>query len=122
MSQFRWHHTRPRRILLIRPAGLPFTVDDPMGRSHHPRACAPSCQQCYEVIFDGPTQFAFADPLGLPTPVAGSLLLAKPVFSRASHFAAGRVSDTLVKRGSDKVGNQIRQSYHQLRELHLLCK
>ena len=49
----------------------------PLQRSHHPRACAPSCQQCYEAKFDGPTQFAFADPLGLPTPVAESLLLAK---------------------------------------------
>jgi hypothetical protein len=38
MSQFRWFHTRPRRILLLRPAGFSFTVDDPMGRSHHPRA------------------------------------------------------------------------------------
>jgi hypothetical protein len=38
MSQFRWFHTRPRRILLIRPAGLLITVDDPMRRSHHPRA------------------------------------------------------------------------------------
>jgi hypothetical protein len=74
MSQFRWHHTRPRRILLRRPAGLSFTVDDPKGRSHHPRACAPSCQQRYEVIIDGPTQFAFADPLRLPSPVAEPLL------------------------------------------------
>jgi len=32
-----------------------------------------------------------------------------PVFSRASHLAAGRVSDTLVKRGSDKVGSRVRQ-------------
>lgn len=38
MSQFRWFHTRPRRILLIRPAGFSVTVDDPMRRSHHPRA------------------------------------------------------------------------------------
>jgi len=75
MSQFRWHHTRPRRILLRRPAGLSFTVDDPRGRSHHPRACAPSYQQRYEDIHDGPTQFAFADPLRLPTPDAESLLL-----------------------------------------------
>ena len=75
MSQFRWHHTRPRRTLLKRPAGLLFTVDDPIGRSHHPRACAPSCQQCYEVIIDGPMQFAFADPLRLPTLVVVSLLL-----------------------------------------------
>jgi len=77
MSQFRWHHTRPRRILLQRPAGLLFTVDDPRGRPHHPRACAPSYQQCYEVKVDGPMQFAFADPLGLPTLFAESLLLAK---------------------------------------------
>ena len=75
MSQFRWHHTRPRRILLRRPAGLLFTVDDPMGRSHHPRAYAPSYQQRYEVKIDGPMQFAFADPLRLPTPDAESLLL-----------------------------------------------
>ena len=75
MSQFRWHHTRPRRTLLRRPAGLLFTVDDPHGRSHHPRACAPSCQQRYEVTTDGPTQFAYADPLRLPTPGAESLLL-----------------------------------------------
>ena len=75
MSQFRWHHIRSRRILLLRPAGLSFTVDDPMRRSHHPRADAPSYQQCYEVIIDGPTQFACADPLHLPTPVIKSLLL-----------------------------------------------
>lgn len=37
MSQFRWFHIRPRRILLIRPAGLSVTVDDPMRRSHYPR-------------------------------------------------------------------------------------
>ena len=55
-----------------------FTADDPIGRSHHPRACAPSCQQRYEVIIDGPTQFAFADPLRLPTPGIESLLLDIP--------------------------------------------
>ena len=38
MSQFRWFHLRPRRILLLRPAGLLVTVDDPKRRSHHPRA------------------------------------------------------------------------------------
>lgn len=80
MSQFRWRHTRPRRTLLKRPAGLLFTVDDPNGRSHHPRACAPSCQQRYEVTIDDPTQFAFADPLRLPTPGAESLLLGGPSF------------------------------------------
>lgn len=109
MSQFRWHHARPRRILFRRPAGLSFTVDDPNGRSHHPRAYAPSYQQYYEDTFDGPMQFAFADPLGLPTPVAESLLLAKPVFSRASYFAAGHASDTPVKRGSDEVGSHVQQ-------------
>jgi hypothetical protein len=67
MSQFRWHHTRQRRVLLIRPAGFVIAVDNPMRRSHRPRACAPSCQQRYEVTIDGPMQFAFADPLCLPT-------------------------------------------------------
>ena len=67
MSQFRWHHTRPRRVLLIRPAGFMIAVDDPRRRSHHPRAYAPSHQQCCEVTIDGPMQFAFANPLGLPT-------------------------------------------------------
>jgi hypothetical protein len=38
MSQFRWFHARTRRILLVRPAGFSITVDDPIGRSHHPRA------------------------------------------------------------------------------------
>ena len=38
MSQFRWFHLRPRRTLLRRPAGFSVTVDDPHGRSHHPRA------------------------------------------------------------------------------------
>src|SRR6185437_9966678 len=38
MSQFRWFHTRIRRTLFRRPAGLLVTVDDPMRRSHHPRA------------------------------------------------------------------------------------
>ena len=75
MSQFRQHHMRSRRILLQRPAGLLFTVDNPMRRFHHPRACAPSCQQHDEVKIDGPTQFACADPLHLPTPVSESLLL-----------------------------------------------
>jgi hypothetical protein len=74
MSQFRWHHTRLRRILLRRPTGLSFTVDNPMRRFHHPRARTPSRQQRCEVISDGPTQFAFADPLRLPTPAAESLL------------------------------------------------
>lgn len=31
------------------------------------------------------------------------------VFSRASHFAAGRVSDILVKRSSDEVGSHVQQ-------------
>ena len=47
---------------------------------------------------------------------------ASPVLSRASYSAAGRASDTLVKRGSETVGSRVRQSYHQLRELFLLCK
>ena len=38
MSQFRQFHRRPRRTLLRRPAGLLVTVDDPLRRSHHPRA------------------------------------------------------------------------------------
>ena len=67
MSQFRWHHTRQRRVLLRRPAGFVIAVDDPIGRSHRPRAYATSYQQRYEVKIDGPMQFAFADPLGLPT-------------------------------------------------------
>jgi hypothetical protein len=74
MSQFRWRYARPRRTLLQRPAGLMFTVDDPMRRSHHPRACARSYQQRYEVIYDSPMQFAFASPLRLPTRDAESLL------------------------------------------------
>jgi hypothetical protein len=41
MSQFRWFHKRPRRTLLRRPAGFLVTVDDPMRRSHHPRARRP---------------------------------------------------------------------------------
>ena len=68
MSQFRWRHTRRRRVLLKRPAGLLIAVDDPVGRSHRPRAHALSCQQRYEVRFDGPIQFAFANPLHLPIP------------------------------------------------------
>ena len=109
MSQFRWHHTRPRRTLLLRPAGLMITVDNPMRRSHHPRACAPSCQQRYEVIIDGPTQFAFADPLRLPTPGVESLLLGDSSFPWASHLSAGHVSDILVKRSSGAVGGRVRQ-------------
>ena len=77
MSQFRWHHTRLRRILLRRSAGLLFTVDGSNGKPHHPRAYAPSYQQRYEVTFDDPMQFAFADPLRLPTPVTESLLLGR---------------------------------------------
>ena len=109
MSQFRWHHIQPRRTLLRRPAGLLFTVDNPIGRSHHPRACAPSCQQRYEVIIDGPTQFAFAGPLRLPTRVAESLLLGRSRLSWASHLSAGHLPDTLVKRGSGTARNRARQ-------------
>lgn len=68
MSQFQWCHARRRRVLLIRPAGFMIAVDNPMRRSHRPRAFAPSCQQRYEVTIDGPMQFAFANPLRLPTP------------------------------------------------------
>ena len=50
-----------------RPAGFLIVVDNPNGRFHRPRACAPSCQQCYKVNIDGPMQFAFANPLCLPT-------------------------------------------------------
>src|SRR4029077_2148346 len=50
-----------------RPAGFVIAVDDPIGRAHRPRAYAPSYQQRYEVTIDGPMQFAFADPLCLPT-------------------------------------------------------
>ena len=39
----------------------------------------------------------------LPTPGVESLLLDSSGFSRASHLAAGHVSDTPVKRGSDAV-------------------
>ena len=109
MSQFRWHHARPRRTLLRRPAGLLFTVADPVRRSHHPRAFAHSYQQCYEFICDDPMQFAFAGPLRLPTRVAESLLLGQSRFSWASHLAAGHVPDTLVTRGSDMVGSHARQ-------------
>jgi hypothetical protein len=86
-----------------------FTVDDPIGRSHHPRAFARSYQQRYEVIYDGPMQFAFASPLRLPTRVAESLLFGRSVLSWASHLAAGHVSDTLVKRGSGMVVGHARQ-------------
>jgi hypothetical protein len=100
---------RPRRNPTLRPAGLSFTVDDPSGRSHYPRAFAHSYQQCYELIYDGPTQFAFAGPLRLPTRAAESLLLSRSRLSWASHLAAGHVSDTLVKRGSDTFERRARQ-------------
>ena len=101
MSQFRWHHTQPRRILLQRPAGLLFTMDSPNGRPHHPRAFAPSYQQCYEATSDDPTQFAFADPLRLPTLNVVSLLLDHSSFVAGFLLLTGRVPDTPVKRGSD---------------------
>jgi hypothetical protein len=67
MSQFRWLHLRRRRVLLKRPAGFLFAVDGPNGRPHRPRAYAHSHQQCCELTSDGPMQFAFANPLCLPT-------------------------------------------------------
>jgi hypothetical protein len=109
MSLFRWHHVRRRRTLLRRPAGFSFIVDDPKGRSHHPRAYTPPRQQCCGVKIDGPMQFAFAGPLRLPTPVVESLLLGDSGCSRASHLAAGRVSDTLMKRGSAATRRRSRQ-------------
>ena len=69
-----------RVIYRINP--LPFDHGPEGGRLQDclRRACAPSCQQRYEVTPDGPMQFAFADPLRLPTPGAESLLLGTPVF------------------------------------------
>jgi len=68
MSQFRWHHMRRRRVLLQRPAGFMIAVDNPNGRSHRPQLFSSSRQQRCEVNIDGPMQFAFANPLRLPTP------------------------------------------------------
>jgi len=67
-------------------------------------------------------QFAFANPLRLPTPVVESLLFGETVFAWASYLAAGHVSDTLVTRGSHVVVGHMRQWFHQLRELLLLCE
>jgi hypothetical protein len=67
MSQFRWFHKRPRRILLRRPAGFSITVDDPVRRSHHPRArWLPRVNSATGLQLTIPIQFAFADPLVLP--------------------------------------------------------
>ena len=41
--------------------------------------------------------------------LSGHCYSTHPVFSRASHLAAGRASDTLVNRGSDLAGSQARQ-------------
>ena len=98
MSQFRWHHVRRRRILLRRPAGLLITVDDPVGRSHHPRACAPSYQQRYEVKIDDPMQFAFADPLPLPTMGDESLLFVGPTAAGFPPFGRPRVGHSGERR------------------------
>jgi hypothetical protein len=103
MSQFRCNHMRPRRVLLKRPAGLSITVDDPDGRSHHPRAFAPSCQQRYEGIIDGPMQFAFANPLRLPGQDIVALFIDAMALTWASYLAAGHVSDTPVTRGPGAV-------------------
>jgi hypothetical protein len=104
MSQFRWRHARRRRVLLKRPAGLMIAVDDPVGRSHRPRARAPSRQQRCEVQFDGPIQFAFAHPLPPPIPEPRRAVRRGSGFSWASHLAAGHVSDTPATGGSDAVG------------------
>ena len=98
MSQFRWHHTRKRRTLLLRPAGLLFAVDDPMRRSHHPRACAPPRQQCCEVKIDGLMQFAFADPLHLPTMGDESLLFVGPTAAGFPPFGRPRVGHSGERR------------------------
>jgi hypothetical protein len=123
MSQFRCNHLRQRRVLLKRPAGLSITVDNPMGRSHHPRAFTPSFQQRYE-----------GNKLTIP---CSSLSLTRSPFRRqdtaalfvdvagltwASYLAAGHVSDTLVTRGPSAVLGRARQWFHRLRELFLLCK
>ena len=90
--------------------GIVVTVDDPMRRSHHPRAFAPSRQQCCEVIIDGPMQFAFADPLRLPTLERSNHCYSTvQTLPWASHLAAGHVSDTPVKRGSDAAESHVRQ-------------
>ncbi len=122
MSQFRCNHMRPRRVLLQRPAGLSITVDDPSGRSHHPRAFAPSCQQRYEGIIDGPMQFAFANRLRLPGQDIVALFIDAVALTWASYLAAGHVSDTAVTRGPGADLGRTRQWFHQLRELLLLCK
>jgi hypothetical protein len=86
-----------------------IAVDNPKGRSHRPRAFAPSCQQRYEVTLDGPMQFAFANPLRLPTLSINALFVDVSVFSWASHLAAGHVSDTPATGGSGAVVGRVRQ-------------
>jgi len=51
-------------------------------------------------------QFAFADPLRLPTRRIQALFLDRFRLSRASHLAAGRVSDTPVTEGSSRPGRR----------------
>jgi hypothetical protein len=123
MSQFQCHHKRSRRILLGRPAGLSIIVDDPVRRSHHPRAFAPSCQQCYEVIIDGPMQFAFANPLDLPTLGVKSLLFDIPnLYVGFPPCSRPRVGHSDEERFRVWLWAAPEQWFHQLRELLLLCK
>jgi hypothetical protein len=123
MSQFRWHHTRQRRVLLLRPAGFMIAVDDPRGRSHRPRAYAPSCQQRYEVIFDGPIQFAFANPLCLPT--SGHRLTVCRCIRWGRGLPTLRQATFRTLRRPEvraRLWAASDSGCHQLRELLLLCK
>ena len=122
MSQFRWLHMRRRRVPLkdrracrspwTTLAGGPTTRELSLPRDNS-AARLELTAPCSSLSL---TRFAFRRL------AAESLLLAGQIFPWASHLAAGHVSDTPVKRGSDAVVGRVRQWFHQLRELLLLCK
>src|SRR5260370_2337031 len=111
---------RPRRVLLQRPAGLSITVDDPSGRSHHPRAFAPSCQQRYEGIIDGPMQFAFANRLRLPGQDMAALFIDAVALTWASYLPPVHVSETAVTRTPGPRLTRPPPSLHHLPHLPLI--
>jgi hypothetical protein len=74
---------------------------------YSPRSCLPCLAVLRRVVLQSMKSLDTNERSGLSLPAAGVSGQARR--SVDSHLAAGRVSDTLVKGGSDKVGRQVRQ-------------
>jgi hypothetical protein len=114
MSQFRWFHKRQRRVLLKdrRDCRSPWTTLN--GGPTTRELSLPRDNSAARLLLTAPCSLLSLTRFAFRRLAAESLLLAGQIFPWASHLAAGHVSDTPVKRGSDAVGGRTRQWFHQL--------